>query len=418
MKPLFNNDGYETRPGVLPEAALKIEFLTDIETENIVRDYIDKSWQPLVRPPLNQLKQPYLVPGATYDDLWDWDAFFTSCAIPEAGLIYSKGSIINLLDSPLHNGRPSKKASVAGEYDYYLHPYPLRAQFAYIVGKRLDDFEWLTPYWNKLLEIMQWYETATCDSNGFFRWQTLTGIDNNPSIYGRQPGTIAGVDLAAFHYREYLALSKLAAILNFDQAELFSQKAENLKQLMQTRYWDVIDGMFYDIDRNIDYDVPGRQQITWDTYLKFRNWSCLYPLWAKMATKEQAAILRDKIMDENEFLAPCGIRSHSKKDPVYNNELSGGPSNWQGPVWGLSTCLTVYGLINYGFTADAYEVARRQLKTYALDIRQNGCMHEYYHGDTGQPIIKPGFFDWNILAGTLIENIKNGHDATSLDLYS
>jgi putative isomerase len=198
----------------------------------------------------------------------------------------------------------------------------------------------------------------------------------------------------------------------------FLDKANNLAELVKTRYWDVIDGMFYDIDRNIDYNVPGRQKITWDTYLKFRNCSCLYPLWANLATEEQARLLRDKIMDEDEFLAPCGIRSHSRKDPVYNNALSGGPSNWQGPVWGLSTCLTVYGLTRYGYMEDAQKVARRQINTYALDISQNGCMHEYYHGDTGQPVIKPGFLNWNMLAGALIDDLKIGGDCTSLDLLN
>jgi glycogen debranching enzyme len=414
MKAVFNNDDYETRPGVLPKSSLKPDILDDTQADKIVKDYIADSWKTLARPPLNELKHPYLVPGATYNDLWDWDAFFTACSIPDEGLEYSKGSILNLLDSPLENGRPSKRASAEGEYNYYLHPYPLRAQFAYIIGKRLNDFEWLAPYWEKLLKIMRWYEENTCDNEGFFKWQTLTGIDNNPSIYGRQPGTVAGVDLAAFHYREYLAMAKLAKILNVKGSARFEDRANALKTLVQDRYWDVIDGMFYDIDRNIDYDVPGRQKITWDTYLKFRNSSCLYPLWANMATKDQASIVRDKIMDENEFLAPCGVRTHSKKDPIYNNELSGGPSNWQGPVWGLNTCLTIYGLSNYGYKNDAYEVAMRLIKTFALDIKQNGCIHEYYHGDTGQPMIKPGFLDWNILAGKLIEDLDRGIDCTSL----
>ncbi|MDD4050223.1 MAG: trehalase family glycosidase, partial [Candidatus ainarchaeum sp.] len=137
--------------------------------------------------------------------------------------------------------------------------------------------------------------------------------------------SFAGVDLATFHYREYLAMAKLADLFEHNLVEEFQEKAQNIAGLVQTRYWDVIDGLFYDIDRNIDYNVPGRQKITWDTFLKFRNWSCLYPLWGNLATKEQAKLLRDKIMDENEFLSPCGIRSHSRKDPIYNNALSGGP---------------------------------------------------------------------------------------------
>jgi putative isomerase len=415
MNPSFVTDDYTNRLGVRPKGNIKFEQIDDCDAVAIVKNFIDQQWRSLTRPPLNKLKHPYLVPGATYNDLWDWDAFFTSCAIPEEGLKYSQGSILNLLESPLLEGRPSKKATAEGEYDYYLHPYPLRAQFAYIVGKRLNDFNWLEPYINVFQKVMSWYEKNTRDSEGFFKWLTLTGIDNNPSIYGRQSGTIAGVDLAAFHYREYLAMEKLCRVFNLEQADELKAKADYLKELVQNRYWDIIDGFFYDVDRNIDYEVPGRQKITWDTYLKFRNWSCLYPLWAGLATEEQAGIIRSKIMDESEFLAPCGIRSHSRKDPVYNNALSGGPSNWQGPVWGLSTCITVYGLAKYGYYEDAREVAMRMIKTFALDIRQNKCLHEYYHGDTGQPLIKPGFLNWNMLSGKLIDDLENGADCTSLD---
>jgi putative isomerase len=106
------------------------------------------------------------------------------------------------------------------------------------------------------------------------------------------------------------------------------------------------------------------------------------------------------------------------RHPIYNNARSGGPSNWQGPVWGLSTFLPVYGLARYGFVADAREAAMRLIRTFALDIRQNGCLHEYYDGDTGQPVIKPGFLNWNMLAGVIMDDLRNGTDATTLDLLN
>ncbi|MDD3926206.1 MAG: trehalase family glycosidase [bacterium] len=416
MQAVYLDDGYGKLPGVLPAGRIVHDVIFDTDAVAVVKEFILSAVPSITRQPLNQLKHPYLVPGATYNDLWDWDALFTSCSVPEEWMEYARGSILNLLDSPLQNGRPSKKATVEGEYDYYLHPYPLRAQFAYIVGCRLKDFSWIEPFMDKLVEIMDWYEQATRDNEGFFKWQTLTGIDNNPSVYGRPPGATAGVDLAAFHYREYRALGKLAAIFGRKDEGLWREKAEELRDLVRTGYWDEIDGYFYDIDRNIDYGVPGRQKITWQTYLKFRNCSCLYPLWGGMANDEQVAYMVKAIMDENEFLSFCGIRTHSKYDPVYNNELSGGPSNWQGPVWGLNTCLTAYGLARYGYKKEALDVALRLVKTFALDIRQNGCMHEYYHGDTGQPLIKPGFLNWNMLAGRIMDDIEGGIDCTTLDL--
>jgi putative isomerase len=416
MKPAFFDEGYEKNPGVAAEGPLVPEPIGDAEAINTVKSFMDDEWRKLIRPPLGALKFPYIAPGATYSDLWDWDTFFVGCAVPDDGLEYAKGGIMNLLDGPLKDDRPSKKATDDGEYDYYLHPYPLRAQFAYVVGKRLGDFTWIEPFLEKILVGIKWYERATQDQDGFFRWQTLTGIDNNPSIYGRPPGMVAGVDLAVFHYREYRALARLMALFGRSEGTEFCEKAEALKVLMQTRFWDEIDGFFYDIDRNIDYHVPGRQKITWDTYLKFRNGSGLYPLWGGVATPEQAERLKILIMDEAEFLAPCGTRTHSRRDPVYNNAISGGPSNWQGPVWGLNTFLTAYGLARYGYRAEAREIAMRLIRTFAWDIRQNGCLHEYYHGDTGQPLIKPGFLDWNMLALKVLDDISLRADCTSQDL--
>ena len=131
------------------------------------------------------------------------------------------------------------------------------------------------------------------------------------------------------------------------------------------------------------------QAVKWNTFIKFRSWANLFVLWGKAASCEQAAEVVKKIMSPGEFLPCCGIRSHSKNDMVYNNEPMGNPSNWQGPVWGLSTFLTAYAMSRYGYKNEALDAARRLIRTYAADIEQNGCVHEFYHGETGQPLMRP-----------------------------
>ncbi len=101
---------------------------------------------------------------------------------------------------------------------------------------------------------------------------------------------------------------------------------------------------------------------------------------------------------------------------VYNNVPMGNPSNWQGPVWGLSTFLTAYGMAKYGYKKEALDAAYRLIRTFAADINQNGCVHEYYHGDTSQPVIRPYFLSWNMLAVKIIDDINNGTDSTTLDI--
>ena len=82
----------------------------------------------------------------------------------------------------------------------------------------------------------------------------------------------------------------------------------------------------------------------------------------------------------------------------------------------MSTFLTAYALARYGYRDDAVNVSMRLIKTYANDILQNGCIHEYYNGDTGQPVIRPYFTSWNVMALRVVEDIKNNRDLTTFEL--
>ena len=57
---------------------------------------------------------------------------------------------------------------------------------------------------------------------------------------------------------------------------------------------------------------------------------------------------------------------------------------------------------------EAREIGRRIVRLYASDILANGVMHEYYDADTSQPVIKPGFMNWNCLMYRLDANLAHG----------
>ena len=59
------------------------------EAQKIVDDFALNNWRKMAREPQGELRHPYLVPGSVYQDLWDWDAFFTSCIVPAEGLKYA-----------------------------------------------------------------------------------------------------------------------------------------------------------------------------------------------------------------------------------------------------------------------------------------------------------------------------------------
>lgn len=417
-KNVIYEDGYLKRnPSVLPKG--KIEIKNYEGRQNILDDYFKKAIRGLYKEPKGAMKYPYLVPGGEYQDLWDWDSFFVACAVPNEGIPYAKGSVQNILEGIIETtGRPPKKISPSGERDSYSFPYPLQAQFAYIIGKRTGDFKWIEPYWNSLKRMRRWFDENTKSERGFYLWLAMygNGIDNNPSVYGRPNHSSAGIDLVCWHYRDIMALYQLSKIFEPDLTTLYLNQAQELKKQIQNCYWDTIDGYFYNIDCREDFAQKTCQEITWYTYLKFRNIASIFPLWAGIANGEQAARIRDVLMDEKEFLSCCGTRSHSKIDPIYNNVMMVDPSNWQGPVWGLSSYLAAYGLSRYGYKDEAKLIVDRISDTFASDIRQNGCVHEYYDGDNGQPLFRPHFISWNILGINAANDIENGLDCTTLDL--
>ena len=390
------------------------------EAEKIVKEYIEKVWPSCIVTPKSGLKHGFVTPGGGYDTMWDWDSFFISCGLPDEAREFVIGTSLNFLNfiNP-KTGKPAKNVRSDGTQDptsELSHPYPKDAQFSYILGKRYNDFSWIEPYYETLEKTVEWYDKNTL-KNGYYVWKMYgCGIDNNPAVYGRPDSSGAGPDLVSFMYREFIALAKLSKIFGKGKEDRYFERAKELKEKVQRDYFDRIDKCFYAIDCNFETPSVCIQKVNWITYLKYKSFATVFPLWGGLATKEQAKCMRDLIMDENEFLSVCGIRSHTKNDPVYNNDASGNPSNWQGPVWGLSTFLTAYGLARYGYKQEALEVAGRLIKTFAGDIKENGGLHEFYDGDNGQPVMRLGFLSWNLLAYKVMDDLRNGTDCTSEDL--
>ena len=86
-----------------------------------------------------------------------------------------------------------------------------------------------------------------------------------------------------------------------------------------------------------------------------------------MVTPERLRRILEKMLDENEFLGPCGIRSLSKfheRNPFIfhangqeyrvdylpaesNTGMFGGNSNWRGPVWMPVNAMIIRALLNF-----------------------------------------------------------------------
>lgn len=392
--------------------------------EKLGRDY------PLMlREPGGAMKHPFLTPGsAQYADvLWDWDSWLSNVALRQilanAGDAaarsktqpYERGCVLNFLEwgskdgwIPIFSGRegPEKPGRI---YESNMHKPCLAQHAAFLVSADGGDAEWLRPGFYFLQTFLNNYRNHHRHACGLYFWQNdeCIGTDNDPCTYYRPPRSSGSFFLNALMAKELEAMTYLCRRLAFDEiAEHFARDAADLRAAIQEHCWDERDGFFYSVDLNLlpvepkpGFSLHQGMPRDWPCLIqRIGTWSGFLALWAGLATAEQARrIVAEHYRNGRTFNAPFGVRTLSRLEKMYNLRASGNPSSWLGPVWGISNYLTWRGLVNYGFEAEAMELAEKTVRLFARDLERFGVLHEYYQPENGEPILNPGFQNWNYL---------------------
>jgi putative isomerase len=251
---------------------------------------------------------------------------------------------------------------------------------------------------------------------GLAYWQTdfAVGVDNDPSVFGRPAGSTASIYLNALLYRELLAFGDVLEKLDdVKAATRWRRRAQDLADAVVAHCWDERDGTFYSADillNPIDADDwlhSGAPRHWSSLLLRVDNWSSFLPMWAGFASQEQAERMVERYRDERTFNATYGVRTLSRLEKMYDLRASNNPSNWLGPIWGISNYLVFRGLEKYGFHQDARELAEKTVLLFGRDLEQNGCLHEFYHPDSGEPIMTRNFQNWNYLVLQMIAYLED-----------
>ncbi|WDZ87756.1 amylo-alpha-1,6-glucosidase [Micromonospora cathayae] len=362
------------------------------------------------------LPHPYLVPGAEYHSLWTWDTYFLGMALPASLTAHEVGSLRNLLERLADDGRPPSRIDPDGSADFRHVGQPIHAAWTVSLCTRLARPDLAAELWPDLLRLRDWWDRHTLGRRGLYRWvrDSGTGIDNDPALYGRGGDTVALVDVNCFHYRELVAMGLLAELVDAPGADTWHERADALRASINTFMWDEAQGTYFHLDL-----TPHRwktfQEITWEVPLLTQTWANLFPLWTGVADQRRAdRLVTGHVLDERRFRSRYGLRSTPADQRFYNNQVMANPSNWQGPVWGLNTALTAYGLARYGYRTEATALADDLRATFTRDLARTGAIHEYYDAETGRPLAHPHFVSWNLLATRLSSDLATGHDPTRL----
>jgi len=408
----------------------------------LIKQTLSKDYKKMFREKGGSLQYPFIVPGsAAYNDvLWDWDSWLTDIALRQivlengaeqdrADIIpYERGCILNFLQYGKGNGWipiMMKRGPIKKPQDIYrenMHKPVLAQHAAFLVKLNKGNAEWLREDFYSLQSFMHNYKGFHRNvATGLYFWQNdlAIGVDNDPSTFYRPARSSGSIYLNCLMYKELKAMVYLANCLN--EAEIgkeFERDAEQLKAAIREHCWDERDGFYYSVDFNL---LPVTEQAEergeFGTLLlhagnprdyhcliqRFDVWSGFLAMWSGIATPEQAKrMVNEHFKNTNTFNAPYGIRSLSKLEKMYSVSASGNPSSWRGPIWGISNYLVFRSLVDYGFDAEAKELAAKTIVLFGRDLERTGVLHENYLPDTGEPIANPGFQNWNYLVLNMI----------------
>jgi alpha,alpha-trehalase len=174
--------------------------------------------------------------------------------------------------------------------------------------------------------------------------------------YGAQTHHYAPVCLNSLLYKTEKDLEEISNLLGKkEDSERWRQRSEDRKERVNRYLWDPARGQFFDYN----FETQNRSA--------YEYASTFYPLWAGLATPEQARAVEKNLAT---FEHPGGLAmSHTETG-----------AQWDYPYgWAPIQLLGIKGLRRYGFAADADRLSYKFLSTVAENFRRDGTIREKYN---------------------------------------
>jgi alpha,alpha-trehalase len=174
--------------------------------------------------------------------------------------------------------------------------------------------------------------------------------------FGAATHRYAPVCLNSLLYKTEKDLEQISLWLGHgEDAKKWSRRAGERKKLITQYLWNDQQGLFFDFNFQT-------KRIS-----KYQYASTFYPLWAGLATPEQAKAVAGNL---KVFERPGGI-------PMSTEETG---AQWDLPYgWGNIEMVAIAALRRYGFHADADRVSYEFLSTVAENFRRDGNIREKYN---------------------------------------
>jgi len=376
-------------------------------------EHIKSLWSVLLRPEdrdvdgssLVPLPFPYIVPGGRFNEIYYWDSYFTMLGlrvhdmtltiesmvdnfawlihefgfIPNGNRTYFLGRsqppffslMVELLSEKMGLVVLTKyKSSLVKEYEFWMdanhetagHKIALtdgilnryHDKSALAREEMYKDDMTLANDSNRSEDDLFCNVRAACESGWDFSSRWFSDFRTLGTI---QCSDILPVDLNCLLYAlETLLAKAYAREQDHKQMQVYMDKAEKRRLLIQQYFWNEELGFFSDYNFRTEAKVD------------HLNLAGCYPLYFKLATNEQAALVAKKI--KSQFLKEGGIITTT----IHSGQQWDAPNGWAPLQW-----MTIIGLDNYGHIELAKDIATRWVSLNERVYQATGKFVEKYN---------------------------------------
>ncbi|HVV68227.1 MAG TPA: trehalase family glycosidase [Gammaproteobacteria bacterium] len=371
-----------------------------------------------VPPGLLYLPYPYVVPGGMFNEMYGWDSYFIILGLLKSQQITLAKNIVDnfiyeiifygkILNSnrtfhlersqpPLltemilavydktqdKNWLKSTLPAIEKFYTYWITPPHLISELGlsryYAEGKG-PAYEVTMPdkltgklFYNEVKNYYRQYPVSDYDVNLYYNKEknqltefyyindrTLreSGFDltGQYGAFGAMITDYAPVTLNSLLYKMEVDTQKIYTLLgDLNQAQIWQQRAKKRAALMNRYLWDNMTGYYFDYNFKTKQTRP------------YIDASTFYPLWAGVASSEQAK----RIVENLPALEThCGVVTSR-----YVTHMQ-----WDAPYgWAPLQYFAVTGLANYGYDNDARRIAQKWNHLIDEDFAKHGKIVEKY----------------------------------------
>lgn len=328
--------------------------------------------------------------------IWSWDSWKIASANALYNTKMAESEMLSLFDYQSDKGMVPDFIGYNKKGNNWRDTKPpLSAWGTMNVYNECHNKEFLSEMFDKIYKFHQWWYTdRDHDKNGICEYGSTdgsliaaaweSGMDNGVRFddavmlkNGEKAWSMnqENICLNSFLYKEKLVLAEMATILNKkDLAAQLTKEAEYIKEFVQNKMFDTETGFFYDT------------RIETGEHIKVMGAECWLPLWAGIATQEQAEQVKEKMMDPNKFNSTLPLGTLDVSHP----RLRATRGYWRGPVWVDQVYFGIVGLRNYGFNEEA-DFLTEKFVNNAQGLITDGPIHENYNPLTGETLNCPNF---------------------------